>query len=160
MKTAIYPGSFDPITLGHIDILERASKIFDKVIICVMVNITKKPTFTTEQKLDMIQLSVKNIKNVEIDSYDGLLVDYVTEHKIDTIIKGLRSSYDLEMEHQMASLNSKLCPSLDTLFLLCKNEHRFLSSTVVRQLMGYNGDISSLVSYETFEYIQNIKEDS
>ncbi|MFI3226819.1 MAG: pantetheine-phosphate adenylyltransferase [Clostridia bacterium] len=160
MKTAIYPGSFDPVTLGHIDILERASRIFGKVIICIMINLDKKSTFSVEQRLDMIRLSVSHIKNVEIDFYDGLLVDYVKEHEIDTIIKGLRSSYDLEMEHQMASLNNSLYPSLDTLFLLCKNEHRFLSSTVVRQLMGHNGDISSLVSKETYDYIQKIKEES
>ncbi|MFI3114707.1 MAG: pantetheine-phosphate adenylyltransferase [Clostridia bacterium] len=160
MKIAIYPGSFDPITLGHIDILERATKIFDKVILCVMINLEKKPTFTIEQKLDMIRASVLHIDNVEVDFHDGLLIDYAKKHNIDTIIKGLRSSYDLEMEHQMASLNNNLCPTLDTLFLLCRNEHRFLSSTVVRQLMGHNGDISSLVSKETFDYIQNLKENS
>lgn len=159
MKIAIYPGSFDPLTLGHIDILERASNIFDKVIICVMVNKTKAPLFTTEEKLDMIKKSISHLNNVIIDSYDGLLVDYARENSVTTIIKGLRSSYDLEMEHQMASLNSKLCPTLDTLFLLCKNEHRFLSSSVVRQLMSYNGDYSSLVSTEVYEYIQKIKGD-
>ena len=157
MKIAIYPGSFDPITLGHIDILQRATKIFDKVIVCVMININKKPMFSTKEKLEMIRLSVSHLDNVVVDSYDGLLVDYAFENKIDTVIKGLRSSYDLEMEHQMAILNNKLSPNLDTLFLLCKNEHRFLSSTVVRQLMGYNADFSSLVSTETYQYIKNIK---
>lgn len=155
MKIAIYPGSFDPITLGHIDILERATKIFDKVIICVMRNIHKKTLFTTEERLDMIRLSVSHLDNVLVEYYDGLLVDYTAEKGVYTIIKGLRSSYDLEMEHQMASLNTTLSPKLDTLFLLCRNQHRFLSSTVVRQLMEYKGDFSSLVSPQTYEYINN-----
>lgn len=160
MKIAIYPGSFDPVTLGHIDILERASKIFDKVIICVMVNINKKAMFSTDQKIDMIKLCVTHLENVVVDSYDGLLTDYSKTNQITTVIKGLRSSYDLEMEHQMASLNSNLYPDLDTLFLLCKNEHRFLSSSVVRQLMQYNGDFSSLVSKSTFDYIKNTKKEA
>lgn len=157
MKTAIYPGSFDPITLGHIDIIERGSKIFDKLIVCVMINIGKEPYFKIEQKLDMIRQATSHIKNVEIDYYSGLLVDYTKEKDVSTILKGLRSSQDLEMEHQMANLNKKLYNNIETIFLMCQDQYRFFSSTAVRQLMEYQGDFSLLVHETTYDYIKNLK---
>lgn len=157
MNIAIYPGSFDPITLGHLDIIERGSKIFDKLIICVMINIGKKPYFELEQKLDMIKQATSHIKNIEIDYYEGLLVDYSKEIGINTILKGLRSPQDLEMEHQMANLNKKLYSNIDTIFLMCQDQHRFFSSTAVRQLMEYHGDFSLLVHETTYKYIKNLE---
>ena len=157
MKIAIYPGSFDPITLGHIDIIERGSKIFDKLIVCVMINIGKKPYFSVEQKLDMIKKATSHIDNIEIDYYAGLLVDYSKETGITTILKGLRSPQDLEMEHQMANLNKKLYSNIETIFLMCQDEHRFLCSTAVRQLMEYKGNFSPLVHKSTYDYIKNLE---
>ena len=154
MKVAIYPGSFDPITLGHIDIIERGSRIFDKIVVCIMVNCEKTPNFSVDKKLEMIKQATAHIDNVEIDYSTGLLVDYAKKIGATTILKGLRSPSDLEAEHQMASLNQRLNEDVETLFLVCKDEHRFISSTVVRQLMFYNGDFSSLVHKTTYNYIK------
>ncbi len=156
MKQAIYPGSFDPVTVGHIDIIERACKIYEKIIICIMVNPEKNPIFSLDNKIDMLKLATAHLKNVEIDYHEGLLVDYCKKKDVYHIIKGMRSGIDLEAEHQMATINQTLLSDVETLFLLCKNEHRFVSSTAVRQLIGLNGDFSFLVHSDVHNYIKNL----
>ncbi len=151
MKIAVYPGSFDPVTKGHIDIVERASKIFDKVIVVVMVNPTKTPVFSTEERVDFIKRVTKHVKNVEVDSYVGLVVDYANKKNADTLIKGLRAVTDFEYEFQQALTNKKLDNNLETLFLVTNQEYMYLSSTVVRQIASFGADITQFVPAEIKE---------
>ena len=144
MTIAVCPGSFDPVTKGHLDIIRRASKMFDKVIVLVSVNPDKKPTFTTEERVDMIRASV-SIENVVVDSYCGLLADYVRQVGATVIVKGLRATTDFEYEFQMALANKKLAPFAETVFLTTAQENMFLSSSVVRQIARFGGDISAFV---------------
>ncbi len=148
MKIAVYPGSFDPVTKGHIDIVERASKIFDKVIVVVMVNPAKTPIFATQERVDFIKRVTKHINNVEVDSYVGLVVDYARIQKATTLIKGLRAVTDFEHEFQQALTNKKLNPDLETLFLVTNQEYMFLSSTMVRQIASFGADITQFVPPE------------
>ncbi len=148
MKIAIYPGSFDPVTKGHIDVIQRASKIFDKVIVVVMVNPAKKPIFTTQERVDFIKRVTKDIKNVEVDSFVGLVVDYAKMKKAQTLIKGLRAVTDFEYEFQQALTNKKLNEDIETLFLVTNQEYMYLSSTVVRQIAIFGGDITQFVPAE------------
>ena len=148
MKIAICPGSFDPITKGHIDILERTSKIFDKVYAVVMVNPAKVPTFTTEERIEMIKQTTAHIPNVEVESYAGLIADYAKEKNACTLVKGLRAVTDFEYEFQQALTNKKLNPDLETLFMVTNQEYMYLSSTIVRQIANFGGDISQFVPPE------------
>lgn len=145
MKIAICPGSFDPITQGHIDILERSSKLFDKVYAVVMVNPSKKPTFTTEERVEMIKRVTTHIQNLEVESYGGLIADYAKDKKAHTLIKGLRAVTDFEYEFQQALTNKKLNPELETLFMVTNQEYMYLSSTIVRQIAEFGGDITEFV---------------
>ena len=145
MKTAIYPGSFDPITNGHLDVIERSARIFDKVIVSVLHNSTKKPAFSVEEKISMIQRATAGLPNVEADSFNGLLVDYAKQKSATTIIKGLRAVSDFEYEMQMALMNRKQNPEIETLFLISSSEYSFLSSSVVKEIARLGGNLDGFV---------------
>ena len=145
MKTAICPGSFDPVTYGHLDIIRRASELFEKVIVVVMTNSTKSPVFTKEKRVEMLQRCTADLPNVEVEMFDGLLADYVQEKQAAAIVKGLRAMSDFEYEFQKALTNRKLCPQAETVFLTTKAEHMYLSSSLVRQVASLGADISEFV---------------
>lgn len=147
MRTFIYPGSFDPITNGHLDIIERASKICDKLIVAVLVSHNKTPLFTMDERVDMIRRAINNCncKNVEVECFTGLLVNYVQKKKADVIIKGLRAVSDFEYELQMALLNKNQYPEIETLFMMSNINYSFLSSSMVKEIARYNGDIKGFV---------------
>lgn len=145
MTTAIYPGSFDPITNGHLDVLERASKIFEKIIIAVLVNPNKNSFLSTETKVALIKESVSHLNNVEVDSFMGLTVEYAKAKNADVLIRGLRAVSDFEYEMQMAQINQNLGPELDTIFLITKVENNFVSSSIVKEISLLGGDISQFV---------------
>ena len=144
MKKAVCPGSFDPITNGHLDVIERASGLFDEVIIAVLVNNSKTGLFTIEERVSMITDSVKHLKNVKVDTWSGLLVDYCRAHNIAAIVKGLRAVSDFDYELQMAQMNLQL-KGVDTLLMATKPTYSFLSSSLVREIARYGGDVSNLV---------------
>lgn len=146
MKTALYPGSFDPITLGHLDIIQRASQMFDTVIVAVMCNSAKTPLFTLDERVKMIKESVKNLDNVIIESFDGLLINYCKEKNIHIVIRGLRAITDFEYELQIAQTNKELSHNeVDTVFLTTSLQYSYLSSSVVKEVASYNGDITPCV---------------
>lgn len=146
MKTCIYPGSFDPITYGHIDIIERASKITDKLIVAVLNNHDKKSLFSVEERLEMIKDSVKGFNNVEVESFEGLLVDYAKSKDSRLIIRGLRAVTDFEYELQMAQTNRELYKDLDTVFLLTNLKYSYVSSSAVKQVAAFDGDVNKFVT--------------
>lgn len=152
-RLAVCPGSFDPVTLGHIDIMTRASTLFDRVIVLVSVNPDKSPCFSAEERMDMIREVTKDLPNVTVERLDGLLADYVREKKACAIVKGLRAMTDFEYEFQMALINKKLCPEAETVFLVTKSENMYLSSSMVRQVASFGGDISGFVPHEIAERI-------
>ena len=145
MKTAVYPGSFDPVTFGHIDVMKRACKIFDKVIVAVLVNSSKNPVFSAEERVELIRESVSDIQNVEVDYFSGLLVDYMKKKKAHAIVKGLRAISDFEYEFQMALLNRQLNREVDTVFLTTNVKYMYLSSSMVREIARHGGDVSQFV---------------
>ncbi len=145
MRIAVYPGSFDPITNGHLDIIKRASKLCDKLIVLVSNNISKKGMFTSSQKANLIIEAVKELSNVEVDCFEGLLVEYVKHNNINAIIRGLRAISDFEMEFQMALLNRKLYNDAETLFLMTSTEYSYLSSSMVKEVFYMEGSISKFV---------------
>lgn len=145
MKTAVYPGSFDPVTNGHLDIIERSSKLFDKVIVVASNNTSKTPMFTVEEKKSILKEAVSHLDNVVIDSFQGLLVNYVEENDVDVIVKGLRAISDFEMELQMAGMNRKLNPNAETVFLMTATDYSYLSSSIVKEIFKLGGPISELV---------------
>lgn len=142
----ICPGSFDPVTVGHLDIITRASKMFDHVVVAVMNNVVKAPVFTTEERMELLAEAVKGLDNVEIvGSTDGLLADYARELGASAIVKGLRAVSDFEYEFQQSLINKKLNPELETVFLTCNSDYMYLSSSIVKQVAHLGGDISSFV---------------
>lgn len=145
MSIAICPGSFDPITLGHLDVIHRAGHLFDRVIVVVMINAAKKPAFTVEERQDFIRRATADMPNVEVDSYDGLLADYSAERQADAIVKGLRVMSDFEYEFQMALTNRSLNPKTETIFLPSSTRCMFLSSSMVREVARHGRDISRFV---------------
>lgn len=145
MKIAVYPGSFDPVTLGHLDIAERAAKIFDKVIIAVMVNPHKNPLFTVEERLDLIREAVRHIPNIEVDSFPGLLVHYLREKGAQVIVKGLRAVSDFESELSMAHINWKMYPDAETFFIPTNSKYSYISSSLVKEIARHGGVISDFV---------------
>ncbi len=156
-RIAICPGSFDPITKGHLDIIKRASAMFDKVIVVAMNNADKKFFFTEEQRVSMMERSVKEakLKNVQVDSYNGLLADYMRENNAVAIVKGLRAVSDFEYEFQMALLNKKLYPKAETVFLTTSQENLYLSSSMVKSIASANGDFSEFVPACIYNDIKN-----
>ncbi|MBC8590471.1 pantetheine-phosphate adenylyltransferase [Wansuia hejianensis] len=152
----IYPGSFDPVTYGHLDIIERCSKKFGKVIIAVLNNVSKKGTFTIQERMELLKETTKHLDNVEVDSFSGLLADYAKEKGCTTMIRGLRAVSDYEIEMQMALVNRKLYKDIETLFMVSRSEYVFLSSSLVKEIALYGGDISCFVPREV-EYALNNK---
>jgi pantetheine-phosphate adenylyltransferase len=145
MKTAIYPGTFDPVTLGHLDIIERAVQIFDKVIVAVAQDSTKEPLFTVEERVAMIKGAVKGRRNVEVDRFSGLLVNYAKKKGAVAVVRGLRAVSDFEFEFQMALMNRKLAERVATVFLMPHEKYTYLNSTIVREIARLGGDVSDFV---------------
>jgi len=148
MKIAIYPGSFDPVTSGHLNIIRRAANIFDRLIVCVMVNSTKAPMFSQEERVNMIRSVVHDIPNVEVDASSELLADYAKRKGSCVIVKGLRAGSDFENEFQMALINHKINPGLDTMFLTSEHQYMYLSSSTVKELGYYDVDLSDFLPDE------------
>ncbi len=148
MKTAVYPGSFDPVTKGHLNIIERAAKLFDRVIVCVMVNADKSPLFSLEQRKEHLRRVTAHLDNVTVDAYDGLLAEYAQKHGCCTVIKGLRAGSDFEKEFQMAMINRKLNPQLDSLFLTAEHQYMYLSSSIVKELAHYGAPLEDFLPPE------------
>lgn len=144
-RTAVYPGSFDPVTFGHLDIIERAAKIFDHIIVSVFVHSSKKSMFSVEERVAMLRAALKGKKNVTVDCFEGLLVDYVKRKKTDVVIRGLRAISDLEYEFQIAATNRTLYPGIETVFFMPRQRYTYLSSSIVRDIAHFKGDVSKLV---------------
>jgi pantetheine-phosphate adenylyltransferase len=144
VKRVVCPGSFDPITFGHLDIIERASKMFDEVVIAVLVNVTKSSLFSVEERMEMIREVTKKYTNVKVDSWSGLLVDYCEANKIPIIVKGLRAVTDFDYELQMSQINLQL-KGVETLFMSTAPAHSFLSSSLVKEIASYDGDVSNYI---------------
>jgi len=145
MRRVIYPGTFDPVTYGHIDVIQRAIELFDEVVVTVATNPSKKPLFTVDERLEMLRDSLKDFDKVVVDSFDGLIVDHAREVKAIGIIRGLRAISDFEFEFQMALTNRKLDDNLRTIFLMPHEKYTYLNSTIVRNLAQFHGDISEFV---------------
>jgi len=154
VKKAVCPGSFDPITNGHLDVIERASGLFDEVVIAVLVNNSKTGLFTIEERISMITEAVQHLKNVKVDTWSGLLVDYCRENNIAAIVKGLRAVSDFDYELQMAQMNLQL-KVVDTLLMATKPAYSFLSSSLVREIARYGGDVSNLVPPRVLKDLAN-----
>ena len=157
MKIAIYPGSFDPITKGHLDILKNASGIFDKVIIAVAHNGEKKGFLSTEERVELIKKSVEGLDNVEVDSFEGLTIEYAKKRGAEILIRGLRAVSDFEYEMQLSQTNSALCDEIKTVFLTTKPKYNFISSSTIREILQNNGDISKFVPQAVNEYLTQRK---
>ncbi|HIR60800.1 MAG TPA: pantetheine-phosphate adenylyltransferase [Candidatus Faecivivens stercoravium] len=155
MKTAVCPGSFDPITMGHLDIISRASKLFGSVVVLVSVNAAKHSAFTLEERVELARKATAHLPNVRVDSFDGLLVDYLRGLGDCAIVKGLRAMSDFEYEFQMALANKKLYEGAETIFLAAGAEHMYLSSSLVKQIAHFGGDISGFVPDSILQEIQN-----
>ena len=145
MKTAIYPGSFDPVTLGHYDIIERASKIFDKLIVGVLINSAKSPLFSVEERVKMLEDVTAALPKVEIKAFNGLLIDFVRQNDANVIVRGLRAITDFEYELQLAQMNRVIAPEIDTLFLTTNLKYAYLSSSMAKEVAMYGGDISEFL---------------
>lgn len=154
MKTAIYPGSFDPVTLGHYDIIERSSKIFDKLIVGVLNNSAKSPLFSVEERVNMLKDVTSHFPNVEVQSFAGLLIDFVRSNDANVIVRGLRAITDFEYELQLAQMNRVIAPEIDTLFLTTNLKYAYLSSCMAKEVAMYGGDISSFLSPEIAEKVR------
>jgi pantetheine-phosphate adenylyltransferase len=154
-RKAIYPGSFDPITNGHLDIIIRAADLFDEVVVAVLCNNEKGQLFTVEERVKLIEKATKNIDNIRVDSFEGLLIDYAKKQKIYDIIRGLRVVSDFDYEFQMAITNRQMLPELETIFLMTDFKYSFLSSSVVRQISKFHGKIDQLVPKCVSEELKN-----
>lgn len=154
MKTAVYPGSFDPVTLGHLDIIERASRLFDRVVVAVLINQNKIPMFTIEERKEMIREATSHLDNVVVDSFEGLLVDYVERNGFDVVVKGLRAVSDFEAEFQMASVNRVLMPDFETVFMMTGTAYSYLSSSMVKEVARFGGAVDQLVPANVLERMQ------
>ncbi|MCR5024299.1 MAG: pantetheine-phosphate adenylyltransferase [Lachnospiraceae bacterium] len=153
MSKAIYPGSFDPVTLGHVDIIHRAAKMFDSLTVSVLNNSEKTPLFSVDERVKMLREVCKDLSNVKIDSFSGLTADYAQRSGTDVIIRGLRAITDFEYELQMAQTNRKILPTLDTVFLTTSLEYAYLSSSIVREVASYGGDIHEFVTPDIAEKV-------
>jgi len=154
MKTAIYPGSFDPVTLGHYDIIERSSQIFDKVIVGVLKNNAKSPLFSVEERVKMLEDVTANLPNVEVQSFNGLLIDFVRQNHANVIVRGLRAITDFEYELQLAQMNRVIAPEIDTLFLTTNLKYAYLSSSTAKEVAMYGGDISAFLDPAVAERVR------
>ena len=145
MRTVIYPGSFDPLTNGHLDVVQRATKLFDRVIVAVARNESKHPLFTLEERVQMVARAVRQLPHVEADSFEGLLMDYVERRSAQAVIRGLRAVSDFEFEFQLALMNRKLNERIETIFMMPKDTYTFLSSRIVKEIASLGGDVSAFV---------------
>jgi pantetheine-phosphate adenylyltransferase len=145
MRTVIYPGSFDPLTNGHLDVIQRAAKLFDRVVVAVAKNESKSPLFSLEERLEIVQQAVKGLPNVEADAFDGLLMEYVERRGGQAVVRGLRAVSDFEFEFQLALMNRKLNERIETIFMMPKDTYTFLSSRIVKEIARLGGDVSSFV---------------
>lgn len=158
MKIAVCPGSFDPITVGHLDLVERGAALFDQVILCVMVNGEKHPMFTPEERLEMARAALSHIPNASAEAWDGLLADFAREKGACALIKGVRNGIDFEWEYQMAQINRGLLPELDTLLLPARAEHLHISSTMVRDMIRYHQTLDQCMPALAAAVLQRIRE--
>jgi len=145
MRTVIYPGSFDPLTNGHLDVVQRAAKLFDRVIVAVALNEGKHPLFSQAERLELVRDCVKHLPNVEADAFDGLLVNYVEQRSAQAIVRGLRAVSDFEFEFQMALMNRRLDPSIETIFVMPKEDYTYLSSRIVKEVARLGGGVDAFV---------------
>lgn len=145
MRIAVYPGSFDPITNGHLDVIRRAAKVYDQVVVGVLDNISKKPVFTAEERCEMIRMVTADISNVTCDRFNGLLVDFAKQKQAAVIVKGLRTVADFEYEFQMALLNKALNPEYETMFMMTDTKYSYISSSMVKEVAKYHGELEGLV---------------
>lgn len=157
MTIAIYPGSFDPITNGHIDILKSGAEIFDKVIIAVSYNINKKSFLSVDERVELIKKSISEFENVEVDCFEGLTIEYARQKGANILLRGLRTSFDFEYELQLSQTNNALYKDLKTVFLITKPEYNFISSSMVREILTNNGDISKFVPEPVKDYLEKKK---
>lgn len=153
MKVAIYPGTFDPLTNGHRDIIDRASRVFGKVIVSVLENPRKEPLFSVEERVEMIKMIAKSYSNVEVDAFHGLLIDYAKQKNCNILVKGLRAMSDFEFEFQMALVNRKLDSRLETMFMMTNNRYSYVSSSIIKEIGICGGDICELVPNEIYNII-------
>lgn len=151
MKTAIYPGSFDPITNGHLDIIERASRIFDKVIVAVLINVDKDGLFNIDERVALIEKVINKFNNVQVKCFKGLLVDFLRREESSILIKGLRGATDFEYEHQMALINKKLDDDVETLFMMANTDYSYVSSSMIKQVGMFGGCVKGLIPEEILE---------
>ena len=156
MRVGVYPGSFDPVTLGHLDIIERGAKIVDKLIVGVLLNGMKNPMFSVEQRIQLLKEATKHLPNVEIRPFQGLLVDFLKQEGATEVIRGLRAVTDFEYELQMAQANRNLYPEMETVFLTTNVQYSFISSTIVKDILRHNGDVSHFVPQSVLEMIYNL----
>lgn len=155
IKKVLYAGSFDPITNGHLDLINRAAKLGDQLIVGVIQNMSKKPFFSVEERMDMIRKATEHIDNIEVDYFSGLLADYVKSKKIDVVVRGLRAAMDFEYEIQMAQMNARLYNNdVETVFLMTCPDYSFVSSSIVKEVFTLNGDIKGLVPDKVLEYME------
>lgn len=145
MQIAVYPGSFDPITNGHIDIIERAAQIFHRVVVAVAINEEKLPVFTVEERVEIIRDAIRHVPNVEVDQFAGLLVDFMRQQQSNVVVRGLRAISDFEYEFQMAQMNKQLYPQMETLFMMTQPEHGYLSSRIVKEIARFGGQVDQMV---------------
>jgi pantetheine-phosphate adenylyltransferase len=145
MKSAVYPGSFDPVTNGHVDIIERGTHLFDKIIVAILVNVEKSPLFTVEERVEIMRDVFKGRPNVEVDTFDGLLVDYIAKRNADVIVRGLRAVSDFESEFQMALMNRRLSPHIETVFMMPAEQYTYISSRLIKEVFSLGGQVHGLV---------------
>lgn len=155
MRTWIYPGSFDPVTLGHLDIIERAAAQCDRLVVAVLHNSAKKPLFDMDERCEMIRRVTEKLGNVSVDRFEGLTADYAVAQGASAIVRGLRAVSDFEMEFQTATMNRRLAPTVETVFIMTGTEYSFVSSTIVKEVGRYGGDISALVPPAIYEQVRN-----
>ena len=155
MTLAVYPGTFDPITMGHFDLIERASHLFDELIVAVALSDHKKTLFRFEERLDLVKQSFRHLPQIRVLPLDGLLVDFVAQYQADVIVRGLRTAADFEYEFQLAGMNRKLSNKIETVFMTPSEETLFISATLVRELIRFKGDASAFVPPEVAQFLQN-----
>lgn len=161
MTLALYPGSFDPITHGHINIIDRAARLFDRLVVAVSHNLRKQPLFTPAERLEMLRDSLGHHKHIELDTFDGLLVDFARRRGAQVIVRGLRAISDFEFEFQMTHMNRRLCPEIETVFMMTGEEHFYVSSSLVREVAAFGGSVTGLVPPRVEErLLQRLRERS
>ena len=154
MKAAIYPGSFDPVTYGHLDIIRRAASVFDELTVSVLNNKVKTPLFSVEERVKILKEATKDLPNVKVESFSGLLVDYAASKDVTVVVRGLRAITDFDYELQMAQTNRVLAPDVDTVFLTTSLEYAYLSSTIMKEVASYDGDLSKFAPPEITEAVK------